>query len=75
MLEGDPEVRPNGVGRSHFLPIADDRVLNPFEVHAVIDVPHVVDVVGGDPDGIAEHLELHAASLIAADIDVNNCTK
>jgi hypothetical protein len=35
----------------------------------------MVDVIGKDPDGIAEHPELHAASVIAADIDVNNCMK
>ena len=34
------------------LPVADDRFLHPFEVHAVIDMTHMINVGGQDPDRV-----------------------
>ena len=53
---GDFSVRMPGdsVGRSDALPIIDHRVLDPLQVHAVVDVPHMVDVAGQYANGVME---------------------
>ena len=55
MLERNPLVRCDGVRRRNAPPIIDDRFLHPFEIHAIIDMTHVVDVGRLDRNGVTEH--------------------
>ena len=52
VAEGDPQMARDRVGRREALPIAHDRFLDPLQIDAVVDMTHVVDVGGEDPDGV-----------------------
>ena len=47
---------PDGFGRGDPLPELDHRFLNPFQVHAVVDMTHMVDVVGPNADRVMKCL-------------------
>ena len=55
MLERDPQVLRDRIRRRDTLPIVDHGVLNPLQVHGIVDMTHVVDVGGIDGDCVAEH--------------------
>jgi hypothetical protein len=77
MLERDPYMPCDGIWRRNALPIVDHRILDPLEVHRIIDVPHVVDVCGIYRDWMAEHGEaarIYGFKLSLADKSVNNWT-
>ena len=51
MLERDPQVAGDRVGRGDAAPIIDHRLLHPLEVHGVVHMTHVVDVGGSIATG------------------------
>ena len=71
VAERDPQVPGNHLGRSNPFPIADDRLLNPFEVNAVVDMTHMVDVLGMDADRVMINLTHHDRRVGVTDINVN----
>ena len=44
----------DGAGRRDATPIVDHRLLHPFEVHAIVDMTHMVDVGRFDRNRVAE---------------------
>ena len=59
MTEGDPKVPGDRLGRCHPFPITNYRLLDPFQIHAVVDMTHMVDVLGVDADRVMISLAHH----------------
>ena len=55
MLERDPQVFCDRARRSNAAPIVDHRFLDPFQVHGIVHMTHMVDVGRLDRDGVTEH--------------------
>ena len=49
MLQRDPQMLGNRLRRRDRLPVSDNRILHPFEVMGIVDVPHEIDL--GSIDG------------------------
>ena len=52
MLERDPEMLRDRLGRGKRPPMIEHGILHPFEVTGIVDMTHEVDVVGIDADGV-----------------------
>ena len=52
VTQRDPQVSCDSFGRRDLLPISDDRFLHPFQVNAVVDMTHMIDVVRQDADRV-----------------------
>ena len=68
------EVVGDRFGRSDLLPEIDHRFLHPFQVHAVVDMTHMVDVLGQNADRVMIGLAHHGRRMGVADIGVNIVT-
>ena len=71
MLQRDPQVRRDRIGRSQLAPVTQHRVLHPVEVARVVDVPHEIDVgrVDTDPMVMAEvatHIAVNSMRSVTA---------
>jgi hypothetical protein len=65
----------HGIWRSDPPPVIDDGVLHPLQIDRVVDMTHMVDVVGVDADRVMKCLAYHRlATLGVADIGVNSIT-
>lgn len=46
VMQGDPEMPAHGLDRRNGLPVADDGILDPFQIYRVIDKTGLADVLG-----------------------------
>ena len=63
MLQRDPGVSRQRFCRGKALPVADHRILYPFEIGGIVDMAHEIDVGGIDGDGEAVRREFGAQAL------------
>ena len=49
VLERDPQMLGHRLGRGDVLPVRNHRILHPFEIMGIVDVPHEIDL--GSIDG------------------------
>ena len=64
----------HGFRRCDLFPISDDRFLYPFQVHTIVDMTHMVDVVRRNADRVMISFTHHVRRVNVADIGVNIVT-
>ena len=64
VAERDPQVARDRFGRGEAFPIAHHRFLHPFQIDAVVDMAHVVDVGGQDADRVMISFAGHGRNAV-----------